>query len=292
MTTLPPLTAPPPRAVPLDIELPSGEAVAAVVDHYSERVRCDHPETTEGEALGDALRDEAEAHDTGRVVVLARDPLVAGLEASGYFCEAVMPGFYRGEEDCNVMGLTLAPGGESPDDAAAVARVDAILDAKRGTTGAGADHRTHRATIDDAASIASLLADTFAHYPTPSEDPAYIAEAIAAGVPFRTVLDRGRLVACASADLVREARTAELTDCATLPSHRGRGYMRALLADLMGDLEDMGYPTAFTLARAKEPGINVAFQRLGFDLRGRMPRSCRIGSGLEDMNVWSRRLAA
>ena len=44
--------------------------------------------------------------------------------------------------------------------------------------------------------------------------------------------------------------------------------MQFLLEDLMGDLRAMGYPTAFTLARARIVGIILAFQRLGFDLRG------------------------
>ena len=63
-----------------------------------------------------------------------------------------------------------------------------------------------------------------------------------------------------------------------------------VLADLVGDLRDLNYPTAFTLARAQVPGVNLAFERLGFELRGRMTQSCRIGTDLEDMNVWSQRL--
>ncbi|TNF37051.1 MAG: putative beta-lysine N-acetyltransferase [Deltaproteobacteria bacterium] len=285
-------TDPTPRTEPIDIALPTGEQVEAVLDFYSERVRCDHPQATDGAALGDALREEAEMHGSGRVVVLAPDPLVAGLEATGYTCEAVMPGFYNGQEDCAVLGLALDAQREALGDEAAVARVEQILEAKRGTLGAVVEVDTRRAEVSDAESIAALIAETFSQYPTPSGDPDYIARAIESGVPFRTVEADGRVVACASADLVRDARTAELTDCATLPSFRGHGFMRAILADLMGDLEQMGYPTAFTLARAVEPGINVAFQRLGFELRGRMVRSCRIGGGLEDMNVWSRRLAA
>jgi len=104
------------------------------------------------------------------------------------------------------------------------------------------------------------------------------------------VREGGVVVACASADPVADARTAELTDCATRPDQRGRGLMQAILGDLMDDLRAMDYPTAFTLARARIPGVNLAFQRLGFDLQGTMVQSCRIGDGLEDMNVWSRRL--
>ena len=66
--------------------------------------------------------------------------------------------------------------------------------------------------------------------------------------------------------------------------------MRAIIADLLQDLRQMHYPTAFSLARATEPGINIALQRMGFSLHGTMPQSCRIGSGIEDMNIWSRNL--
>ena len=87
---------------------------------------------------------------------------------------------------------------------------------------------------------------------------------------------------------MRGAKTAELTDCATDPAHRGRGYMQQILLGLVRDVDALGYPTVFTLARARVPGVNLAFQRLGFELRGRMAQSCRIGDGIEDMNIWSR----
>jgi len=61
--------------------------------------------------------------------------------------------------------------------------------------------------------------------------------------------------------------------------------MQGILRDLMDDMRAMGYPTAFTLARASVPGINLAFQRLGFGFRGRMASSCRIGGGIEDIEA-------
>ncbi len=287
---LPAPTDPTPRSFSVEVPLASGESVAARVDAYSDRLRCDHPVTEDGEALGEALREEAEEHGSGRVVVLAPGALAGGLADAGYQQEALIPGFYRGDEACAVMGLALEDersGLAAPDK---VAAVDAILEAKHGTTAAPRDVTTRRAVAEDAPAIAELIAETFTHYPTPSGDPAYIARAIERGVPFRLVRGDGDLLACASADLVPQARTAELTDCATRPEARGQGYMQVILGDLMGDLEQLSYPTAFTLARATVPGINVAFMRLGFDLCGRMQQSCRIGRGIEDMNVWSRRL--
>ena len=150
--------------------------------------------------------------------------------------------------------------------------------------------KTKLATPEDAKRLAKLIDLTFDDYPTPSHDPEYIRKQIESGVPFRFVEDGGKIVACASADLVSEAMTAELTDCATLPEYRKNGYMRILLTDLMWDLQQRDYYTAFSFARARIPGINILFKKLGFEFCGSIHQSCRIGDGLEDMNIWFRKL--
>ena len=279
-----------PRGYPVAVEVPEEGPVVALVDLYSDRLRCDHPPVGDGEVLGEVLREEAEKQDRGRIVVLAREELSEGLETVGYETEAVMPGFYAGENDCAVLSFALDDARADVGFSGEVARVDALIERGPRPGRSHPEVETERGTVADAPEIAELIAQTFEQYPTPSGNPQYIAEAIEGGIPFRMVREQGSLVACASADLIREARTAELTDCATLPEARGQGVMQAILEDLMGDLQDLDYPTAFTLARARIPGVNLAFQRLGFEYRGRMTSSCRIGEGLEDMNVWSRQL--
>lgn len=111
------------------------------------------------------------------------------------------------------------------------------------------------------------------------DDPAYVRKQLERGTPFRVVRRAGEVVACASADLVHGAKTAELTDVATAPSARGEGLAKACLAGLLDDLQALGFPTAYTLSRVAEPGINRAFARLGFVWRGSMRSSCRIGDG-------------
>lgn len=66
--------------------------------------------------------------------------------------------------------------------------------------------------------------------------------------------------------------------------------MMTLLKDLMWDLEQKEYYSAFTYARARVPGINILFKKLGFKFCGSVNQSCRIGEGLEDMNMWIREL--
>ena len=275
----------------LTVALPSGEAVEVCDDAYSDRLRCDHPEEAEdGAALARRLVRAASSLGRGRIVALVPESLAPEMVEEGLAVEGVMPGFYRGEADCAVLGLALDPSRAALANPIEVGRVEELLRSRRAGRPAPV-LATRRARPEEAEQVAALLGATFPEYPTPSHDPSYVAEQIAEGTPFRVVEDgAGGFAACASADLVREARTAELTDCATRPDHRGRGLMKRLLLDLMDDLRGMGYPTAFTLARARIPGINLAFQRLGFELRGQMAQSCRIGEGLEDMNIWSRSL--
>ena len=265
-------------------------AVTMIDDPYSDRIRCDHPNVSDAAALGDALMETADSLGRGRVVAFVDSELGKDLESAGFEVEAVMPGFYEGERDCVVIGASEDADRMSSADLAAAQITERVLAEKRGTPGLHVAVDTERATVDDAQELADLLDETFQAYPTPSGDAAYVAQQLREGTPFRVVRDGDEIVACASADLVPSARTAELTDCATRPRHRGNGYMQTILVHLMDDLREMRYPTAFTLARARIPGVNVAFQRCGFKLRGRRAQSCRIGGGLEDMNVWSRRL--
>ena len=265
----------------------TAEPVRVVDDPYSDRVRCDHPACDDGVALGHALRDFAEDSGRGRVVALVPAPIAPDLAKSGYEVDGIMPGFYQGEVDCAVMGLATDPARQAPAHPIEAQAVDELLLARPAPRPRAAVP-TQRATPDDATEVARLIERTFDEYPTPSSDPAYVRAQIEDGIPFRLVRDGGEVVACASADLVRAAESAELTDCATRPDHRGRGYMQFILSDLIGDTRRLGYPTVFTLARARVPGVNLAFQRLGFDWRGRMNQSCRIGDGIEDMNIWSR----
>jgi putative beta-lysine N-acetyltransferase len=267
-------------------DLGPGEVIITS-DPFSDRVRCDHPEGVDGDALARRLLEVADRQDRGRVVVMANAEISAGLRAEGFRCEATIQDFYGGEEDCFVMGAWPDTSRRALADEERVSHVMEILEqVPHDTTRALTE--TARADIDDAPEIARLIGDTFDQYPTPSHDPGYIAADIAKGTPYRVVRQGGEVVACASASLVEGAGAAELTDCATRPSSRGKGLMQSLLAGLLDDLEGLEFSTAFTMARANQAGMNIVFKRLGFDYNGTMAQSCRIGRGIEDMNVWSR----
>ncbi len=288
MQSIFPTDDPTPRKKPFVTALSDGSNVRVLDDHYSDRLRCDHPkEGIDGEALGLALKRAARERERGRIVALVHEEVARGLDSAGFREEAEMPRFYKGEEPCIVMGAFPDPVRRELATPTLVEKVERLVEEQAPEPPARPDVVTQRATPEDAEDIASLLTATFPQYPTPSGHPDYLTESIEEGTPFRLVRHDGDVVACASADLVERAESAELTDCATRPDYRGNGFMQAILLDLMDDLREMDYPTAFTLARARIPGVNLAFHRLGFELCGTMAQSCRIGEGIEDMNVWT-----
>src|SRR5690606_16549409 len=166
------------RSHSLVLELPDGPALQVRDDPYSDRIRCDHPrglgnaQEAEGmgEALGEALLEAAHERGRGRVVVLGSPAVERGLRAAGFHREGLMPGFYGGEADCAVMGAYPDSDRATLANPKPVAKVRALLDQRRESSRTHAPVATRRAEVEDAPKLAALLAETFAHYPTPSGD--------------------------------------------------------------------------------------------------------------------------
>lgn len=138
--------------------------------------------------------------------------------------------------------------------------------------------------------LSDLLRRTFSDYPAPL-DPETLSTAILGRANhFRCVFDEtGDMVAAASAELDHDRSSAEMTDCATEPEHRGQGLMAYILWCLEKDVAEVyGITDVYTLARADEPGMNCVFSRLGYRYTGRLVNNCRMPNGWESMNVWCR----
>lgn len=297
--------------IPESIYLKLGNNIVQVIDdEHSDRVRCDHPNTSQGEAIAFFLTGAAHCLGRTKVLTMVEESLSKELLEQGFVLAGTMPNFYRGKKGCSVLTYNLDEGRHQKAHPKEYSKVEAIVNdvdhlddsvitERYNYLGDGLfdeesepapDVKTILAMPSDAERLAHLIDLTFDDYPTPSHDPNYVRKQIESGVPFRFIEEDGVMVACASADLVPDALTAELTDCATLPEHRKKGYMMILLSDLMWDLEQRDYYTAFTYSRARVPGINILFKKLGFKFCGCVHKSCRIGDGLEDMNMWIRDL--
>ncbi|MZP31203.1 putative beta-lysine N-acetyltransferase [Heliobacterium undosum] len=145
----------------------------------------------------------------------------------------------------------------------------------------------HLSPVDSPA-ISRLMQAVFASYPTPVDDPRYIAGLMEKGCHFAGVFDGEELVSMAAAYPDKRWQRCEITDCATLDGYRGL----SLTERLIGRLEPLmlhWMPFRFyTLARARSYGINRTFFKLGYRFCGRLINNCHIAGGYEDMNLWVR----
>ncbi len=143
-----------------------------------------------------------------------------------------------------------------------------------------------KASTHDVNALSNLFARVFETYPVPVSKPGYLLQAINTKSVFYLVEHQGEVVSAASADMDFELGNAEITDCATLPDHRGKGLMYFLVTALEADVQSRNINCFYTLARAKSAGIGKVFRKMGYQYRGRLINNCNICTSYEDMNLW------
>ncbi|KAA9021708.1 putative beta-lysine N-acetyltransferase [Niallia endozanthoxylica] len=143
----------------------------------------------------------------------------------------------------------------------------------------------------DAEQLAKLYKEVFRIYPTPLHDPEYIKKTIEQGTIYFGFFFEGQIVSAASAEINTQYDNAELTDCATLSTHRKFGLMKFLLEKLEAELRNQGVFCAYSIARAQSFGMNAVLYQLGYSYRGRLINNCFIFDNLENMNMWVKDLS-
>lgn len=229
-----------------------------------------------------------------KIICYARPGVSADWARQGFRHEGVIRGYFRDRTDAHLWtcypNLTRSLELERPvhEEALRVALGRPRLDSSRLPAG----YSTRRATESDAPQLSALLQATFPVYPSPL-DSGHLARLIRERANlFRLVLhESGELAAAASAELDHEQLSAEMTDCATDPAHRGKGLMARLLWRLELDVaEDYRVRDLYTLARAAEVPMNCVFSKLGYRYTGRLINNCRMPNGWESVNVWCKQL--
>jgi putative beta-lysine N-acetyltransferase len=146
------------------------------------------------------------------------------------------------------------------------------------------------ASPDDADLVASLYRQVFPSYPFPIHDPAWLRQVLDTHVRIFTAWEGERPVAASAAEIDREWGIVEMTDFATQPAHRARGLAGHLLAFMEEAMTAQRLRTAYTIARALSPGMNITFARAGYRFGGTLVNNTQISGSIQSMNVWYRDL--
>ncbi|GGF27819.1 putative beta-lysine N-acetyltransferase [Halobacillus andaensis] len=214
----------------------------------------------------------------------------AAVKNLAFQYEGKIEGFFRGE-DTKIYAKYLNPARNKPDQGNVITRVqkrNAI--SQRRKESLSDDYTIKWAEEVDSEEMAELYNSVFSKYPTPIHDPSYIVKLMRSNVYFSLIYEGDLLVSACSADVLPKYDAAEFTDCATLPSQRGKRLLSYQFSRLEERMKKLGIRTMFSYTRATSMGMNIINAQQGFTYGGCMIQNSYIGTGLEDMNIWYKSL--
>lgn len=249
--------------------------------------------------IAEKLVEKAENENYSKIFVKIPRRAAAPFLAEKYRKEAQIPRFYQGREDAVFLGRYLSEERMKKKDAA---KLDKILELSRDKQLADdadlrlqpLDDKFHlrKCTENDAARMAAVYRRVFMSYPFPIHEPDYLRKTMRSHVDYFCVEADGKIIALASAEKDQENLNAEMTDFATLPEWRGHRLAKYLLTRMEQHIAKKdGIKTAFTIARAASPGMNVTFAGIAYNYGGCLVNNTNISGGLESMNVWYKSIA-
>lgn len=231
------------------------------------------------------------AEELGYSKIFAKVPDLRRDEftTAGFCLEAVVPGFYNGEEGGAFLGYYL-------NEERAIERESGLyehnleLALERAGVERGALDTTlfslHPCSKINLVEMARLYGDVFPSYPFPIYDPVYLEETMESHVDYFCIEKDGKMLALSSAEMDPEQANVEMTDFATLPEGRGRGLALHLLVKMEEAMRLKGFKTAYTIARAASAGMNITFAKGGYTYGGRLKNNTNISGRIESMNIW------
>ncbi|UUZ92697.1 putative beta-lysine N-acetyltransferase [Paenibacillus sp. P25] len=263
------------------------------LDRFNKRLRVDDYEGDAGSVCARML-EIAKANALTKLFIKTREEDWQSLLSRGRMLEGIYKGYYHGARDAYCMAYYLDLERRTSE---YWTREDRILEealklaVKADPLDLPEDFTPRVAGPRDAGRLAALYAEVFQTYPTPMNDPSYVAKVMEEGTLFYLIEQTpDLLISAASAEINDHYRNAEMTDCATLPAYRGRGLMRVLLQALENELAGRKIASVYSLARALSFGMNACFRRLGYGYYGRLTKNCDIYDKFEDMNLWAKTL--
>lgn len=152
------------------------------------------------------------------------------------------------------------------------------------------DFRIRPCSEEDIPAMQVIYQEVFPTYPFPIHKADYLAKTMKEYVDYFCVEQKGKIIALASAEKDSVNRYVEMTDFATLKKWRGNALAVHLLYHMEKVMSEQGYQTAFTIARAASPGMNITFAKAGYHYAGRLKNNTNISGQIESMNIWYRSL--
>jgi putative beta-lysine N-acetyltransferase len=270
------------------------ELRGSLIQHgpYNDRVYLMHLAADATADFPDQLVALAEKKGYSKIFAKVPEYAAADFLATGFQEEASIPGFFAGQEAALFLCRYLQEERRKERDAAAMEELLRLAETKQGSSipALAACFRVRRCTEADTEAMAAIYQQVFPSYPFPISEPAYLLETMRSHVAYFGVETAGKLIALGSAERDSKAANAEITDFATLPEWTGNSLALHLLQHMEQHLRQEQIITAYTIARAMSPGMNITFAKAAYQFAGRLKNNTNISGSIESMNVWHKAL--
>lgn len=210
------------------------------------------------------------------------------FEEYNFECEAKIPGFFNGKEDSGFYSLFLCEDRKQ-------INVDIVnqnlnlAHEKRGER-KKTDFEIVELKKENVRDITEIYSEVFETYPFPIFDEEFVIDCLENHVRIFGIISDGKVIALSSCEIDYESQNVEMTDFATLPGQRTRGFAQGLLSHMEKEMKDAGIKTAYTIARALSPGMNITFSKCNYRYGGTLKKNTNISGGIQSMNVWYKSL--
>ncbi|MFZ4450380.1 putative beta-lysine N-acetyltransferase [Salibacterium aidingense] len=264
-----------------------------VIEPFSQRIKVYAlPPVTEMEEFLFSLKKLASDQLCDKLIFYVKAEDRHRFTKRPYVWEGKIKGFFQGK-DADIYAWFLQPDRYRDVDVKKEQKVlkDVLtIPEKAGRSNLPAFYSMRHPAEADAEEMAQLYRSVFKTYPTPMHDPAFIRDVMKEQVFFTVVEYQGSIVSACSSDVLVPFQCAEMSDCATHPSHRNQGLLSYQFSYLIQLMQQKGLWTLFSYSRSLSLGMNMVNVYHGFRYGGKMIRNSNISGQLESMNVWYKQL--
>ena len=211
------------------------------------------------------------------------------LKQYNFECEAKIPGFFKGKEGSEFHSLFLCKNRKEDNFQTIQENLDLALK-KKHESKKHSSFEIVELSKENVKNITEVYSKVFKTYPFPIFDKEFVLDSLESHVRIFGIVENGQIIALSSCEIDYDAKNVEMTDFATLPGQRTKGFAQALLNRMEEEMKKAGIKTAYTIARALSPGMNITFSKCHYSFGGTLKKNTNISGGIESMNVWYKKL--
>ena len=268
----------------------------ALIQHgsLSERVYLMKLNQTDPDVIISKMDELARVKKYTKIFAKVPQSCIDAFLAFGFELEAQIPDFYNGKDAAAFLAYYYDTSRQVEDDREEIGKVIDLAESQKGSSGKSGSMPLNavlrQCNSDDAVRMSEIYRAVFPTYPFPIDEPGYIVKTMDENIAYYGVEIDRELVSLSSAEMDVKSGNVEMTDFATLPAYRGNSFASLLLQQMEKEMTVRGIVTAYTIARAVSPGMNITFSRADYNYGGRLINNTNISGKIESMNVWYKKL--